>query len=399
MTSHAAAQRIQRIGLSPTLRISALAQELRAKGQDILDFSAGQPDFLTPEEVKRAGIRAIENNRTAYTANQGVIELREAISQAILAEQGVAYAPDEIVVSPGAKASLYFAAMALLDPGHEVLVPSPYWVSYPEQVRLADGVPVYVPCPEGRGFKLEVDALERALTTRTRALILNYPSNPTGACYRREELVPLAEFCVRHGLWVIADEIYARLLFDGRSFCGIASISPEMRARTIVIGGMSKTYSMTGWRIGYAAGPREILQAMAKVQSHCTSNATSISQWASVAALLEVPDSELARRTAEFQQRRDRIVERLRAIPGIHCVVPEGAFYAFPNVAACLDYVGRFKRGGDLAEYLLEEAHVAVVPGEAFGSKEHIRISYAVSLDRIDEGMDRIAAALARADS
>jgi aspartate aminotransferase len=390
------AQRIHQIALSPTLRISALAAEMLAAGEDVLDFSAGQPDFDTPESVKEAGIAAIRANRTRYTPNPGIPELRRTIAEALAGERGLDYSAEQVLVSPGAKASLYFAMMAILDSGDEVLVPTPYWVSYPEQVRLAGAVPVFVPCAEEHGFKLEADALESAITPRTKALILNYPSNPTGACYRLEELRPLAEICVRHRLWVIADEIYSRLLFDGRRFESIAQLGPEIRERTLLIDGMSKTYSMTGWRIGYAAGPTDLIHAMSKVQSHCTSNATSISQWASVEAL-RLPADEILRRSAAFQRRRDRIVERLRAIPGVRCVQPEGSFYAFPNVSGCSDRVAPFARDRDLAEYLLEEARVAVVPGEAFGSNAHIRLSYAVSLEKIDEGMSRIEEALGRA--
>jgi aspartate aminotransferase len=390
------AQRIDRIGLSPTLRISALAAEMRAAGEDVLDFSAGQPDFDTPEIVKEAGIAAIRANRTRYTPNPGAPELRRAIAETLAGERGLDYSTDQILVSPGAKASLYFATMALLDPGDEVLVPTPYWVSYPEQIRLAEAVPVFVACDEDRGFKLDAEALEAAITPKTKALILNYPSNPTGACYRLEELQPLAEVCVRHRLWVIADEIYSRLLFDDRRFVSVAQLGPEIRKRTLVIDGMSKTYSMTGWRIGYAAGPSGLIHAMSKVQSHCTSNATSISQWASIEAL-RLPAEEIILRAAEFQRRRDRIVGRLRAIPGVHCVQPEGSFYAFPNVSGCSDRLARLAPESDLAEYLLQEARVAVVPGAAFGSEDHIRISYAVSLEEIDEGMSRIEEALGRA--
>lgn len=392
------AQRVQQLGMSATLRISALAQEMRAAGIDVLDFSAGQPDFPTPPEIKEAGKRAIDENQTRYTANAGLLELRRAVADTFRREQGVAYAPEQVLVSSGAKASLYFACMALLDPGDEMLVPVPYWVSYPEQVRLAQARPVFVDCPESNRFKLLPEALERAVTPRTKALMLNYPSNPTGVGYSREELEPIAELCVRRRLWVVADEIYSKLLFDGRSFTSIAALGTEIRDRTITIDGVSKTYSMTGWRIGWAAGPQEIITAMAKIQSHSTSNAATPSQWAAVEALRS-SGAEVARRAAAFQERRDETLRLLQQVPGLRCVVPEGTFYAFPNVSAFLAGEGgdpKMQSGADVAQYLLEEARVAVVPGGAFGAGRHIRISFAVSLDRVREGMGRIAAALAR---
>jgi aspartate/methionine/tyrosine aminotransferase len=389
-------ERVRQIGMSPTLRISALAGEMRAAGVDVLDFSAGQPDFTTPESVKRAGKDAIDADRTRYTANSGLAELREAVVAHLEAHRGLVYAPEQILVSPGAKASLYFACMALLDPGDEVLIPSPYWVSYPEQVRLGQGQPVIVPCSEAEGFKLTAERLERAATPRTRAVMLNYPCNPTGSCYSREELEPLAEFCLDRGLWIIADEIYCRLLYDGRRFTSIAAVAPEMQARAVIIDGVSKSYAMTGWRIGYAAGPAEVIAAMARVQSHSTSNATSISQWASVEAL-RGPQDEVVRRTAEFQRRRDEVVRRLRDLPGVDCLLPEGSFYAFPNVSGCFTERATgepIDSGEALAHHLLEKARVAVVPGEAFGSKDHLRLSFATTMERIRDGMDRIADAL-----
>jgi aspartate aminotransferase len=384
-------KRAREIGLSPTLGISALAAELRAAGGDVLDFSAGQPDFDTPDNVKRAGREAIDANRTRYTANQGLLELREAIAAYLSRHRGVDYAPDEILVSTGAKASLYFACMAMLDPGDEVLIPAPYWVSYPEQVRLAGGVPRFVPTAEDEGFKLTVDRLREATSERTRMLILNYPSNPTGACYSADELAPLARLSVERGIVILADEIYSRLLYDGRGFSSVAALGDEVRQATILIDGMSKSYAMTGWRIGFAAAGKETISAMARIQSHATSNAVSISQWASLEAL-RGPQQEIERRTGEFERRRDEIVRRLRSIPGVGCVAPEGSFYAFPNVAAYM--VGEIDSGDALARRLLERARVAVVPGEAFGAPGHMRLSFACSLERIREGMDRIEEAL-----
>jgi len=386
-------RRIRRTGLSPTFGVVAQAEALRAGGADVVDFSVGQPDFPTTDEAKRAGAAAIADNRTGYTLNAGIRELRAAIAERIEQERGLRYEPGDILVSPGAKASLYFGFLALVDPGDEVLVPSPYWTSYPEQIRLADGNPVCVPCAEEQGFKLELSALDAARTPRTRGLVLNYPSNPTGACYRREELEPIAAWCVQHDLWVVADEIYAQLLYDGRRFTSIAALAPEMRARTLIVDGMSKTYSMTGWRIGYAAGPSEVIAGMAAIQSHSTSNATSISQWASLAALRS-SGPELARRRDEFERRRNAIVSGLSSLPGVRCALPEGAFYAFANVSELLGRSPRVRTPADLARHLLETVHVAVVSGEAFGSSAHLRFSYALSLERIREGLDRVRRAL-----
>jgi aspartate aminotransferase len=281
--------------------------------------------------------------------------------------------------------------MALLDPGDRVLLPTPYWTSYPEQIRLADAVPVPVPAAAARGYKLEAAQIDEAAGGNAKAVILNYPCNPTGACPSRAELEPIAAACVRQGLWIIADEIYGKLLYDGRAFTSIAQIAPEVARRTVIVDGVSKTYSMTGWRIGFAAGPREIIDGMAKLQSHSTSNATSISQWASVEAL-GMSDDELAPRTGELERRRDELVRGLRELPGIACPTPEGAFYAFPDVSGC--FAGELASGQAFARYLLERARVAVVPGEAFGSARHVRLSYAVSIERLREGVARIAEAV-----
>jgi len=390
-------QRVQRIGLSPTLRINAMAQEMRGSGIDVLDFSAGQPDFPTPENVKRAGALAIEQNKTRYTPNPGLPELRQAVADRIRADHDLSYESDRILVSPGAKASLYFACMAWIEEGDDVLLPTPYWVSYPEQIALAGARAVPVPCPEERGFKLRVEDLESARTERSRLLILNYPSNPTGACYSREELEPIAEFCVRHDIRVIADEIYSKLVYDDLRFTSIAELGAEIRERTLMINGMSKAYAMTGWRIGYAAGPKEVIAGMSRLQSHSTSNATSIAQWASIEAL-QTCDDEVERRRLEFEKRRNAIVERLQGLKNVECVRPEGAFYVFPNVSGWFGSRAGEKTvtcGEDLATWLLERAKVAVVPGDAFGSPQHVRISYAVSLETIGEGMERIEEALA----
>jgi len=390
-------RRVERIGLSPTLRISALAGSLRASGVDVLDFSAGQPDFPTPEPVKRAGIRAIEENKTRYTPNAGAPELRQAISRQLGRTRGVEYPPDQILVSSGAKASLFFAFMALVDPGDEVLLPTPYWVSYPEQIALAEGRAVLVPCTDETRFKLRPDVLEAAVTPRSRVLVLNYPSNPSGACYSRQELEALVDVCLRHGLWIIADEIYSGMVYDGKEFTSVASLGEKIRERAVIIDGMSKSYAMTGWRMGHAAGPKDVISAMARMQSHSTSNASSIAQWASIEAL-DNGDEEILRRLGEFTKRRDEVVRLLSELDGVRCLKPEGAFYAFPNVSGLFGRTtgsGPIRSGQDLAEFLLEDAKVAVVPGDPFGAPEHIRVSYAVSLERIREGVHRIAEAIA----
>jgi aspartate aminotransferase len=389
-------ERVRRIGMSATLKVSSLAMELRSKGIDVLNFSVGEPDMPTADAVKRAGHEAIDADKTRYTPNPGVPELRRAVADKLRRENDLEYAPEQVLVSPGAKASLYFASMALFDAGDDVLIPSPYWVSFPEQVKLAGARPVIVPTDESSQFKVTPEILRNSVTPATRGIILNYPSNPTGASYERAELEALASVFVERDLVVIADEIYEKLVYDGRAFTSIAAVSPEMKARTVVVNGVSKAYCMTGWRIGYAAGPKEIITAMGRVQSHSTSNATSISQWASIEALKTDPET-LAGMVREFEGRRDEVIRALAAFPGVQCSSPAGAFYVFPNVAAVL---GRSARGRtiataeDMAVYLLEEARVAVVPGEAFGAPGNIRISYAASIDQIREGMTRIGEAL-----
>jgi aspartate aminotransferase len=391
------AARMSAIQLSPTFRVNALARDLRERGADVVDLSVGEPDFPTPAEVKEAGKEAIDGDRTRYTANEGTLALRRAIAEKLARDHRLRYEPTEIVVSPGAKASLFCASMALFDAGSEVLIPSPYWVSHPEMVRLAGARPVIVPAREEDGFRIRTEALNRAVTSRTRGLILNYPSNPTGATYSGEHLREIGEFCVRENLVVLADEIYEKLLYDGRSFFGIASLDDAYRARTVVINGMSKAYAMTGWRVGFAAAPRPIAEAIAKVQSHSTGHPASMSQEAAIVAL-RGGDGSIHEMRAEFQRRRDAVMETLADLQGVSCVKPEGAFYAFPNVSGLFH---RSMRDGtviesdqDLAVYLLEKAHVAVVPGSAFGSPDHVRLSFACGMDRLRQGLARIVEAL-----
>jgi aspartate aminotransferase len=390
------AGRIAGIELSPTFRINAAARALAASGVDVLDFSVGEPDFPTPAAAKDAGKAAIDGDVTKYTANEGTLELRKAIAAKLSRDNGLAYAPDAILASPGAKASLYCAVMALFGPGDEVLVPAPYWVSYPEQIRLAGATPVVVPAREANGFKVTAEEFEARCTKVTRGLILNYPSNPTGACYDARELAAIAEVAKRHDLVVIADEIYEKLLFDGRTFTSIASVTPDAFERTVVVNGVSKAFAMTGWRLGYAAGPKEIIDSMAKVQSHTTSHPSSMSQVAAKAAL-ESSEPDVRRMAAKFAERRDVIVAGIAARGRVTLVPPAGAFYVYPNVAGLFgrSIGGRVVNSGqDVAEALLEAARIAVVPGEAFGTSEHVRFSFACSMARIREGLARLATAI-----
>jgi len=392
------AKRVNRIGMSPTLRISGAAKALRADGVDVVDLSIGEPDFPTPQHVKDAAKRALDDNQTGYTANDGIPQLKRAICNKLQRENNLSYELDQVLVSPGAKFSLYLAIAALVDRDQDVIIPAPYWVSYPEQVRVAEANPVIVPTREEDGFRLTPQKLASVLTCNTKMLILNYPSNPTGATYSREQLAGLGEVCEREGIWILADEIYEKLIYDGHQHTSIASISPALQKRTILINGLSKAYSMTGWRIGYAAGPRQVIQAMAKVQSHSTSNATSIAQWAGVAAI-EGPQGDVARMAGEFARRRNFLIYKVRAIDGISCDEPKGAFYLFPNVANYYDRQidgSPIRNSYGLAYYLLKYAHVAVVPGGAFGAPDHLRLSYSSSMDRLEEGMTRITEALGR---
>jgi aspartate/methionine/tyrosine aminotransferase len=391
-------ERVNRISLSPTLRISAKALAMRAAGVDVVDFSAGEPDFPTPEAVKRAAKAAIDANFTKYVANDGIPELKKAICAKLERENGVRFSPEEVIVSCGAKNSLFNIAQSLYEPGDDVIIPAPYWVSYPDQVRICGANPVFVPTREEDGFKLRARDLAAAITPNTKALILGYPCNPTGATYSRDEIAEIAEVCVREQIWVISDEIYEKLIYDGQRFVSIASLDERIKKLTIVVNGFSKAFSMTGWRLGYAAGPREIIAACSKVQSHNTSNATSFVQKAAVTALSDCA-MEIERMRQEFERRRNFVVYKLRALPQVSCAQPAGAFYVMPNVGAYLDreFQGApIRNTYGLSYYLLKEAHVAVVPGEAFGTDAHVRISFATSMERLEEGTRRIAAALAR---
>ncbi|RKO67303.1 pyridoxal phosphate-dependent aminotransferase [Desulfofundulus salinus] len=386
------ADRVKNISPSPTLAIDARAKKMIAAGEKVINFGAGEPDFDTPEHIKEAAMAAIRKGMTKYTPVGGTMELKEAIVQKLKADNGLEYTPEQIVVSAGAKHSLYNAMMVLLQPGDEVILPAPYWVTYLEQIKLAGAVPVIVQTRQENGFKLTAEELLSVVSPRTKMVIINSPGNPTGAVYTKEELVELGKVIEDHGLVVISDEIYEKLIYDGCEHVSIASLSPALKEQTVVINGMSKAYAMTGWRIGYAAAPTEVARAMVDLQSHSTSNPTSIAQAASVAALTGTQEP-LKEMVAEFRQRRDYMLQRLNAIPGISCNTPSGAFYVFPSMAR---YIGRQYKGrqingaSDLAGLLLDEVKVAVVPGVAFGDDRCFRLSYATSMENIVEGLNRI---------
>lgn len=393
---HDLAARTREVSESTTLAVAERAAALRAQGVDILSFAAGEPDFDTPEHIKQAAVEALSKGLTKYTPSSGIPPLRAAIAEKLRRDQGLAYEPAQVLVSCGAKHSIYNALHAILDPGDEAIISSPYWTSYPEMVKTADARPVIVPTDEKSGFKLDPDRLAEAVTPRSRVLIHCSPVNPTGGVYSRGELEGLARVALDRGLYVISDEVYEKLIYGATPHLSVASLGAEFAERTIVVNSCSKTYSMTGWRIGYAAGPRDVIDGAAKIQSQSTSNPTSISQYAALAAF-QGDQSFLAGWVAEYRRRRDAIVKLIREIRGLAVIEPDGAFYVFPRVSALF---GRAWKGKplrtslDVAGFLLEEARIAVVPGSGFGSDDHIRISYATSMDKIKEGMARFAKAV-----
>ena len=394
------ADRLKTLAPSSTLAVQAKARELRARGIDVISFGAGEPDFDTPQRIKDAATRAMQRGQTKYTEVGGVPELRAAVCTKLKRDNGLDYEPADILVSVGAKHTLFNLVMALINPGDEVLVPSPYWVSYPEQVRLLGGVPVDVPTAEATGFDLDPAGLAAAVTARTKLIVLNSPNNPTGAVFSRPALEAVARLAVERGLWVVSDECYEALTFEGRHL-SIASFGPEAKARTIVVNTCSKAYAMTGWRIGYAAGDRTLIRAMTDAQSQVTSNPSSIAQWAAVEALTG-PQDEVAKMAGEFDRRRRLIIGGLNALPGVRCGMPKGAFYAFANVSGLFgrtwvqgDTRATLKGSIDVTGFLLEAARVAVVPGLDFGSDAHVRLSYATSDALISEGLRRMQAAIA----
>lgn len=384
--------RVRALKASETMALSARARELRARGEHVVSFAAGEPDFDTPEHIRAAAIEAVHAGHTRYTEVAGVAPLREAIAAKLARENGVTYDPREIVVSNGAKHAIWNALFTLLEPGDEVLCPVPYWVTFPEIVRLIGAKPVPVAPAPGQ-YKVTPAELERALSPRTRLLVLNSPNNPSGAVYTRREIEALAEFVVRHDLQVLSDEIYETLVYGDAAHVSIASLGTELRERTVLVNGVSKTWAMTGWRLGYAAAPREVADGMDRLQGQMTSNPSSVSQQAALKALTGDRGPALVMRD-RFAARRDRMVARLRAIEGVRLVEPEGAFYAFPDVSERI----RSARNGvtdsaTLCDYLIDEAKIVCVPGSAFGMEGHLRLSYAVSEREIDDGLDRLLAA------
>ena len=392
------ATRLQSVQPSATLAISQRAAELRKQGIDIISFSLGEPDFHTPAHIREAAKRAIDEGASHYTAVRGMPKLREAISADSKKRRGgLVHTPDEVVVSVGAKHSLFNLALALYEEGDEIIIPAPYWVSYPEQVRMLGGTPVIVETREEDGFVLTAAALERALTPRTKALILCTPSNPTGSAYTPTQLAALAEVARRHDFWLITDEIYSRLVYGGFEQRSLLEVAPDLRDRTIIVDGVSKTHAMTGWRIGWILAPKLICDAVDMVQSQSTTNPTTVAQFAALAAL-EGPDDAFDAMHAIFDERRQVMVSGLAALPGLRCRMPEGAFYAFPSVVGLYGKtVGSHTLTDDVsvAQWLLEEARVAVVPGTPFGAPGYVRLSYATSTELIREGLKRIGDALA----
>jgi aspartate aminotransferase len=386
------AERLASVAPSATLAMAAKAAKLRADGHKVYGFSVGEPDFLTPSFVREAAKAALDAGATHYTAVTGTAELKSAICSATERERGWRPVPNEVAVSCGAKHALFDLALALLSPGDEVVIPAPYWVSYPEQVRLVGATPVIVPTTEADGFRMGADALEAALSPRTKYVLLCTPSNPTGAAYSAEHLMPLVEVLRRHDCWIVVDEIYADLVYDGFRHVSLPVIAPDLRARTIIVDGVSKTFAMTGWRIGWSIAPVELTRALDIVQSQSTTNAAAVSQAAAVAAL-NGPRDEVHAMRAAFARRRGRMVDGLRSIPGISCRMPEGAFYAFADVRGLY---GKKPNGLELANdeavaaWLLEGAHVATVAGTPFGAPGYLRFSYATSEEDIDAGITAI---------
>ncbi len=392
------ASRTTRITPSPTLQLSATVKAMLAKGQQVFDFTAGEPSFDSPDEAKQAAIAAIQAGFTKYTAVTGIDELKDAIIDKFQRDQGLTYSRSQIVVSCGAKHTLFNLALALFEAGDEVIIPAPYWVSYPEQILVADATPVFLSTSEAKNFAIDLSTLKSLITERTKAIILNSPCNPTGSMYDRETLEGIAAIAIQHNLLVISDEIYEKMVYDHHKHCSIATVHPDMVHQTVIVNGVSKTYSMTGWRIGYAAGPEPILKAMGNIQSQSTSNPTSIAQKAAVGAL-QGGSQFIEHMVKELDVRRQTIVEGFNRISGMHCPMPAGAFYAFPNVTELL---GRRFQGKalstpfDLANFFLNEAQVACVPGEPFGAPSHLRFSYTGPLPVIEEGLQHLAQSIAR---
>jgi aspartate aminotransferase len=395
-------ERILQVKPSPTLEVTALANALKAKGIDVIGFGTGEPDFDTPDHIKAAAIRAIESGKTKYTPSGGIPELKKAIIEKFKRDNNLEYKPSEVIVNSGGKHSFYNLMQVLLNKGDEIIIPAPYWVSYPPMTTLADGVPVIIDTNEEGGFKMTPDQLDRAITPRTRGIVINSPSNPTGSAYTKKDIQALAEVVGDRDILLLSDDMYESILYDGFEFYNIANVSDKMKQKTIVMNGVSKAYSMTGWRIGYMAGDASIMAQVDTLQSQSTSNPTSISQWAAVEAL-NGDQKPVAEMVEAFARRRTLIVDALNKVPGFTCLSPNGAFYAFPGVEKVYSMKGwpavveKYKsdfNSSRLTSYLLEEARVAVVPGIAFGTDKHIRLSFATSDKNIVEGVKRIDEAI-----
>ncbi|MED1863697.1 pyridoxal phosphate-dependent aminotransferase [Fictibacillus nanhaiensis] len=382
------AKRVEALTPSTTLAITAKANQLKAEGHDVIALGAGEPDFNTPIHIIEAAYQSMKEGHTKYTASGGLLTLKKAIVNKLQQDQGLTYETSEIIVSTGAKHSLYSLFQAILDEGDEVITPIPYWVSYPEQVKLADGTPVYLEGKEENGFKITAEDLEKVITKQTKALILNSPSNPTGSLYSADELRAIGEVCLEHDVLIVSDEIYEKLVYGGVKHTSIAELSPELKKQTIIINGLSKSHAMTGWRIGFAAGDAKIIKAMTNLDSHSTSNPTTTSQHGALAAYNGTQEPVEEMRQA-FEERMNKVYDRLITIPGITCVKPNGAFYLFPNATEAVKMTG-FSSVDEWVEALLEEEKVALVPGSGFGAPDNVRLSYATSLDTIMEALDRI---------
>ncbi len=387
--------RVQAVKPSPTLAVTARAAEMRAAGKDVIGLGAGEPDFDTPDHIKEAAIKAIRDGFTKYTPVDGTPGLKRAVIDKFKRENGFDYAPEQILVSVGGKQSFYNLAQAILDPGDEVVIPAPYWVSYPDMVLLASGIPVYVNAGASQNFKISPAQLAAAITDKTRLVVINSPSNPTGVAYTKEELAALGEVLLEHPKVAIAtDDMYEHIRWSAEPFCNIVNACPQLMDRTLVLNGVSKAYSMTGWRIGYAGGPANVIKAMKKVQSQSTSNPTSIAQVAAQAAL-EGPQDFIQVMVKAFKERHDYVVGRLNAIPGVHCLPTDGTFYCFPSVQGALAKIPGLSNDLELSEYLIEQAGVALVPGTAFGMAGYVRLSIATSMEKLTKALDRLEKVLA----
>ena len=392
--------RIKNLTPSATVELTAKVADMRAAGIDVIAYNVGEPDFNTPDNIIKACEKAMEEGKTKYTPASGIIPLRKAICKKLEKDNNVHYEMNQICVSTGAKQALNNAVLAICNPGDEIIVPTPCWVSYVEIIKLADGKPVLVPTSEQDGFQLDVDAIAKAITPKTRAILINTPNNPTGALYNEERLKALGKLAVEHDIYIISDEVYEKLIYGNCKHICPASLGEDVKAHTIVVNGFSKAYSMTGWRVGYTAAPADVAKGISSLQGHTTSNSTSFVQWACLEALEEHTDPSVEMMRQEFNKRRDYLIKRLRAIPDVFCADADGAFYLMPNVSK---YYGRkaedgrvIKDSADFCDYILDEAKVAIVPGSAFEAPDNVRISYSNSMENIQKGIDRIEAAMAK---